>query len=285
MILRKKRFKWIDENDNYINNVEQLINEIIHQKPIKYFIEPFAGGISTSIKVIPLLLKHNVRNIIVNNVNETVVNTYNYIRDNIEEIFSAYWEEERKFNNLVKINVNLEPDKLILELENYYNFKKKEYNKNMYENSIKQSSLFLFLVNRSLNLLYSVNSKEEYIAPFCKKTHTFEKEQRYKTFLNYSILFNKFNVVFERMNHFDFINKYKKEHKESIFYFDPDYTDNFIDIHDKNNKLMEAEQISFIQFYKLFDNLIIKDKYIDDINKATIEYIGLDNYKGYYFKF
>lgn len=282
MILNKKKFKWLVKNETEIKSIEDLITEVVMNKNINYFIEPFAGGISTAVKLCPVLYKNGVKNIIVNNVNQTIVNTYIYIKDNLEEIFNAYWEEENRFNQLIKIHSNLSEEKILEQLKFYYNLKRKEYNENMYEVSIHQSALFLFLVNRSLNLVYSVNSKEEYVAPFSNKIHIFEKESRYKTFLGYSILFNKFNVIFEKMNPFNFINKYKIHHKEAIFYFDPDYSDNIIELLDK--KTIKSEQMSFIQFYKLFDYLIIKDENIGKIDKYEIEKIGLNIFEGYYLK-
>ena len=285
MILNKKRFKWLSQR-NDVQDIETIISNIVSKKKINYFIEPFSGGLSTAVKVTPILKKYGVKHIIVNNVNQTVIHTYHYTRNNVEELFEAYWAHEEEVINLFETYSVKNDKKLILtKMKEHYEEKRKEFNNSLYENSIKHSALFLFLVNRSLNLTYSVNSKEEYVASFCNEIHLFEKEERKNTFKNYNNLFASFDVVFEKMNPFNFIDKYKRLHKKAIFYFDPDYSDTFFDFFHKNHVLIEAEQMSFTQFYKLFENLIIKKENIGVLNESLIETNNFQLTNDYYFKY
>lgn len=285
MILNKKKFKWLSQRSD-VHEIENIISNIIEKKKINYFIEPFSGGLTTAVKLTPVLKKLGVKHIIVNNVNQTVTHAYHYTKNNVNELFKAYWEHEEEVINIFKIySENQDKQFILSKMKEHYEEKRKEFNNSIYENSIKHSALFLFLVNRSLNLTYNVNSKEEYVASFCNEIHIFDKEERELTFKNYNSLFCSFDVVFEKMNPFNFIDKYKKLHKKSIFYFDPDYSDTFFDFFRKNQVLIEAEQISFTQFYKLFENIIIKKETIGIINDSLIDTSNLKLTNDYYFKY
>jgi sarcosine oxidase delta subunit len=284
MILHKKKFKWLCQRTD-VSQIDNIISNIVSERKINYFIEPFSCGISTAVELTPILKEYNINNIIVNNVNQTAVDTYIYTRDNFEELFKTYWSYEEGFIKTFNEHVaDKDKDKVLSKMKEYYEEQKKEFNNSLYENSIKHSALFLFLVNRSLNLTCSVNAKEEYVAPFCNEIHLFDKSIRKETFRVYNILFSSFNVVFEKMDSFDFINKYKNLHEESIFYFDPDYSNTFFEIFRKNNSIIEAEQISFTQFYKLLKNIIIKKDNVGIFKESFIEKINFKLNNDYYFK-
>lgn len=280
-MLLNRKFKWLShKQESDIKNIKNLVSTIAEEKNITYFIEPFSGGVSTAVKITPILVKYGVKNVIVNNVSLIVSNTFNYIINNVEDIFEEYWKYEKELTNIVNSNSNHSIEDLRIKMRDYYENKRIIFNKNVYDSSLEHCALFLFLVNRSLNLIYAVNSKEEYVAPFSGDVYLFSKQSRRKTFLEYHYALCNFNVIFEKMNHFNFIDKYKNYHKEAIFYFDPDNFDKVLDYSFKLNF-----ENSIIQFYKILENLIINK---NNHNNLSEEFIVNNKFKtnnNFIFKF
>ncbi len=280
-MLLNRKFKWLtNRQEADIKYIKNLVSTIAEDKKINYFIEPFSGGVSTAVKITPILSKYGVNNIIVNNVSLIVSNTFNYIINNVEEIFEEYWKYEKELTNIVNSNCNHSIEDLRIKMRDYYESKRIILNKNVYDTSLEHCALFLFLVNRSLNLIYAVNSKEEYVAPFSGDVYLFNKKSRKNTFLEYHYALCNFNVIFEKMNHFDFIDKYKNYHKEAIFYFDPH---NFDKIFDNSFKLNFENSI--IQFYKILENLIINKKNHNNLSEDFIINNEFKKNNNFLFKF
>lgn len=81
------------------------------------------------------------------------------------------------------------------------------------------------------------------------------------------------------MNHFNFIDKYKKYHK-TIFYFAPDNFDKVLDDSFKLNF-----ENSIIQFYKILENLIINKNNHNNLSEEFIVNNKFKNNNNFIFKF
>lgn len=264
--MKRNKVEWIHIKRN-LYEIDSIINEISSNKKIDTFIEPFSGGISGAIKLLPTLIKCNIKNLILNNVNRIIIASYYHTKENVNLLFEKYWLHEAEYEVELNENINkFKNNKTLIynNMSDFYEKKRKLFNSSVYDESIENCALFLFLVNKSLNLNYSLNSKEEYISKFTTDLFLFDKKDRFNTFNNFSRLFSFFNVVFEERETFYFINKYKNLNNNSIFFFEPL---NSINI-DKKNKL--SNSISFFQFYNLFENIIIDNNHKDnDIIKMT----------------
>ncbi len=131
----------------------QLLNEIRMRYPrnIKRYCEPFVGGGAVLLDV---LSNYSPKEVLINDINCRLVNTYIQIRDNSERVIkllseyqSEYWEKSADSR------------------KEMYLKNRKEFNSNLDLNSPKMAALFIFLNKTCFNGLYRVNRKGEFNVP------------------------------------------------------------------------------------------------------------------------
>ncbi len=192
----------------------QLINVLFDKLPdmeqIDTYVEPFIGG---GAMFLEMCQKYNFENIIINDMNEALINTYKVIKNDLTELLKfldKYMEEY----NLLK---NME------EKKEYYLHKREEYNE---ENrmTIKGASLFIFLNKSCFNGLYRENSKGGFNVPSGQK----EKINLYerKNLEKISEILNSKNSLGKKrvkilMGDYSKIKKYINEN--TLVYMDPPY--------------------------------------------------------------
>ena len=136
----------------------QLLPEIRKHYPhrIKKYCEPFVGGGAVLFDV---LQKCRPEEVLVNDVNEDLINTYSQIKNNCEFLIQQLSEIQLKYKNQT-----LEENKIFFyEKRNRYNELKT--NGNDAEN-LEKAALFIFLNKTCFNGLYRVNKRGEFNVPF-----------------------------------------------------------------------------------------------------------------------
>ncbi|MBN2879287.1 MAG: DNA adenine methylase [Clostridia bacterium] len=139
----------------------QLISEISNKYPdnlgydVDKYCEPFVGGGAVLFDV---LSKYNLKQVIINDINKELINTYRQIRDNaktliielnaIQEIYHSFDISERK--------------KMYYEMRDRYNHLKINGNESV---NIEKAKLFIFLNKTCFNGLYRVNKKGLFNVP------------------------------------------------------------------------------------------------------------------------
>ena len=136
----------------------QLLPEIRKHYPhrIKKYCEPFVGGGAVLFDV---LQKCHPEEILINDVNAELINTYAQIKNNCDNLIQQLSELQQKYKNQT-----LEENKIFFyEKRLRYNKLKVDENDNK---NLEKAALFIFLNKTCFNGLYRVNKKGEFNVPF-----------------------------------------------------------------------------------------------------------------------
>ncbi len=133
----------------------QLLNIIRDKYPenIKKYCEPFVGGGAV---LFDILTNFQPEEILINDINRELINTYIHIRDNAEDIINCLFDMQEIFwcmdNNQRKEYFYIQRDKFNEGIKNNIN-------------DVSMAVLFIFLNKTCFNGLYRVNSKGLYNVP------------------------------------------------------------------------------------------------------------------------
>ena len=138
----------------------QLLKEIevyypFKNKNITKYAEPFVGGGAV---LFDILNKYNLEEIYISDINKELINTYNIIRNNVNELIKLLTEYQN-----IYISLNQE------ERKKYYLDKRERFNilkiSNDEKTNIEKASLMIFLNKTCFNGLYRVNKKGLFNVP------------------------------------------------------------------------------------------------------------------------
>lgn len=180
----------------WVGGKRQLISEIDKYLPSNYstYYEPFLGGGAVLFHLQP----HKA---VVNDINEELINLYQVIKDNVEELI----EDLKKHKN--------EPD---------YFYKIRELDRDIQKYNeltpVERASRIHYLNKTCYNGLFRVNSQGQFNVPFGRyKNPNIVNETTLRAVSNY---FNTANIIFKCC---DFEEAVKGCRKGSFIYFDPPY--------------------------------------------------------------
>ena len=136
----------------------QLLEEIRAKYPqrIERYCEPFVGGGAVLFDVLHMF---QVREVLINDINAELINTYTQIRDNVEKLV----EQLSDLQNVYRTKPCTERKSLFYAKRERYNKLKIDSNKT---ENIEKAALFIFLNKTCFNGLYRVNSKGAFNVPF-----------------------------------------------------------------------------------------------------------------------
>ncbi len=136
----------------------QLLPEIRKHYPhrIKKYCEPFVGGGAVLFDV---LQKCHPEEVLINDVNAELINTYSQIKNNCDNLVKLLSEIQNKYKSQT-----LEENKILF-YENRIRYNELKINRNDAEN-LEKAALFIFLNKTCFNGLYRVNKKGEFNVPF-----------------------------------------------------------------------------------------------------------------------
>lgn len=134
----------------------QLLNEIRKKYPekIQRYCEPFVGGGAV---LFDILANFHPEEVLINDINSELINTYIQIRDNAEYLIETLSDIQNKYWKMTSENRKL----FYLEKRNQYNniIKNKNYSNE------EKACLFIFLNKTCFNGLYRVNKKGLFNVP------------------------------------------------------------------------------------------------------------------------
>lgn len=214
----------------------QLLGEIRKKYPrnIKKYCEPFVGGGAV---LLDILGNFTLDEVMVNDINFDLINTYNQVKNNVEELVLILSEMQRAF-----CESNTEERKKI-----YLN-KRARYNALKVNNSenccIEKASLFIFLNKTCFNGLYRVNRNGLFNVPMgsYKNPSICDADNLLKiSKLLHNVKINCGNYT-ECLNFID---------EETFVYIDPPYrplsvTSSFTSYNE--NDFNDEEQIALVKF-------------------------------------
>ena len=252
----------------------QLLKEIRLKYPanINKYCEPFVGGGAV---LFDILDNCHPMEVLINDINPELINTYIQIRDNVDELIKYLYKYQSLYNC-----VN-EEQRLVI-----YNKKRIEFNELIFdcgdEKLIKKAALFIFLNKTGFNGLYRVNREGFYNVP----------KGNYKNPLicdknNLIHISNLLKNVKIKCGDFEKCEKFID--KDTFVYLDPPYrplTSSSMFTSYSKEQFDDSEQIRLGDFIKRLNDIgarIVLSN--SDPKNVNIEDDFFDNlYKNYYIK-
>lgn len=244
-------FKYIGGKSWLRDSLREKVKEIIEKNNnIKSYVEPFAGGLGSFLSVYDILLTNDVENIVLSDINENLIFTYNAVKDNPLHFIQEFLKIEQGFADTVDESWKYIKDKQMLKImlkpcELYFNNVKKDFNTHKLSVNIIQSARLVFLQKHSFNGIYRENSKGFYNTPFNWSGSNMIDSISSKVQEMHQ-LFNKFNLNFI-VQSFEDVNY----NNSSLYYLDPPYLNETIGENKYNKDLFSLkEQMLLIEKIK-----------------------------------
>lgn len=189
---------------------KKVLNEMLtfFDNESENYIEPFLGSGVVLINLLNNIEEFKFKDFFVNDINNSIINFYILLRDNVEYLNKQAKKLVEKYNNLKSL---AEQQKF------YYNIREK-YNK-ITDNTAK-SIYFYFLMKTGYNGVYRENSTGNFNVPFGKKVKI-NYDLEYMIKLSECIK----NVKFYNLDYKEFLKMLEDKGvlTKSFVYFDPPY--------------------------------------------------------------
>lgn len=205
MELIKPFVKWAGGKGSLIPQLKNFYPFELENETINKYVEPFVGGGAVLINI---LQKYDVREAYAFDININLINCYNVIKNNVEELIKDLKAKEDEFLRLENEDRQ----------EYFYNVREEYNSYRITENelSIKRAGEFIFLNRTCFNGLYRVNKNGEFNVPCGKYKNP--KICDATNLRNLSFLIR--NVVFQ---YGDYTKSEKYVDNNTFVYFDPPY--------------------------------------------------------------
>ena len=145
--------KWAGGKGGLISQLNKFYPFELEDGIIDRYVEPFVGGGAV---LIDILQKYDVKEAYAFDINKDLINCYNVIKYNVEELINELDKKEKEF-------LKLEEE----ERQIYFYDVRKEYNSYKLEEglNVKRASEFIFLNRTCFNGLYRVNKNGQFNGP------------------------------------------------------------------------------------------------------------------------
>lgn len=280
---------WLKENLR-----EEVENALKKNKNIKSYSEPFVGGLGSFLSIYDILVKNNIKNIVLNDVNSRLINFYKIVNENPEKLIKKYIALEFKYSKTIPKELNIkiknkqitknELRELLRNAEKFFNKIRARFNAKLQTNNklkkdelekkymtLELASYLLFLQNHCFNGVYRENSKGEYNTPFNWGCKIFQEKEIETKILTVNGIFKNFNIIFlsETFENLSY-------NKKTLYYLDPpylnktgnnenNYNKNIFDLSKQKKLIFIIKKTTFV--YSNHKNSII----INEFNKQNIK--------------
>lgn len=260
--------KWAGGKNSLIPQITKYYPFELKNGTIERYIEPFVGGGAV---LIDILQKYEVKEAYAFDINIDLINCYNVIKNNVEELINELDKKEKKF-------IALNDEKR----QNYFYDIRAEYNSYELKDEldVKRASEFIFLNRTCFNGLYRVNREGNFNVPCGKyKNPTICDSSNLR---NLSKLIK--NVIFK---YGDYKESEQYVNDKTFVYFDPPYrplsvTSGFTSYTKEDFK--DENQKELAQYYNKLSlknaKLMLSNSNPKNVNKN--DNFFEDIYKGFY---
>ena len=197
--------KWAGGKGSLIPQLNNFYPYELKNGIIERYIEPFVGGGAV---LIDILQKYDVQEAYAFDINIDLINSYNVIKNNVEDLITNLKQMETEY-------LQLEQE----ERKNYFYNKREEYNNYTLEeneHNIQRAAQFIYLNRTCFNGLYRVNKAGKFNVPMgSHKNPTICDEENLR---NLSKLIQ--NVQFQ---YGDYRRSMEYVTENTFVYFDPPY--------------------------------------------------------------
>lgn len=147
--------KWAGGKGSLIPQLNNFYPYELKNGIIERYIEPFVGGGAV---LIDILQKYNIQEVYAFDINIDLINSYNVIKNNVEELITNLKQMETEYLQLGQE-----------ERKNYFYNIRDEYNNYELEESeqnVQRAAQFIYLNRTCFNGLYRVNKNGKFNVPF-----------------------------------------------------------------------------------------------------------------------
>ncbi len=196
--------KWAGGKSGLISQLKDFYPFDLENGKIEKYVEPFVGGGAVLIDV---LQKYEVKEAYAFDINEDLINCYNVIKNNIEQLIQELYKKEKEYKKLEMDERNI-----------YFYDIRKEYNSYKLEKeiNIKRASEFIFLNKTCFNGLYRVNKSGKFNVPCGKYKNPTICDS--KNLRNLSKLIQNVTFLYD-----DYKRSNRYVDNKTFVYFDPPY--------------------------------------------------------------
>lgn len=274
---KKPVFRYVGGKTWLKNPLNEELIRIIQNNNSNFYIELFAGGIGSFIANAEILYNNNIKNIVLNDINTSIISFYHYLNSHNNELMKTYLSIEDEFEKSIPLNYTKQTDKktikiLLSSAYDIYLERRTEFNDCKKDFSIKNAALLLFLQNHCFNGIYRENKQGEYNTAFNWEARKSENVLRRAKEIR--DLLSNFKVIFSNLS-------YEKLDipKQSIIYADPPYLNEIknteINYNKNNFNIIDIEKLTLI----LKDSSFIFSHYLnEDVLNVFDIYIKKENY-------
>ena len=144
--------KWVGGKGQLVSQLEKHI-PAKGEKVLTKYAEPFVGG---GALLFNILSKYNFEEIYIGDINKELINAYNVIKNNVEELITLLAKMQQTFYHLDEDG-----------RKNYYYDARNRFNSLILnkDTATEKTSLFIFLNKTCFNGLYRVNKKGQFNVP------------------------------------------------------------------------------------------------------------------------
>lgn len=203
----------------WLGGKTRLTGQILKYCPnnIETYVEPLVGGGAVMFGI--LNSRPDIKNIIINDINFPLMNTYRVIKENPNELI-AYL---KRYEKLYLVNdFDIRTKIYYLNRDRFNDLKQDLTMRSSLAKRIEYASLLIFLNKTCFNGLYRENSKGLFNTPHGKYKNPTICDT--SNILECSELFNKVNLQIYNMEFEDFLDTISSKFGKNTFvYFDPPY--------------------------------------------------------------
>lgn len=201
----KPFLKWVGGKTQLIKEIDDLITQKIKDDPEFTYIEPFIGGGAVLFHILAKFSQ--IQNLIINDVNSTLINAYKIIQEDSQKLIALLSEIQEKYDHLNSIEDQKE----------FFLQKRQEFNLIESDHlSLQKTALLIFLNKTCFNGLYRVNKKGKFNVPFGKYKNP--KICHIDNLISVHHHLQKVKIL-----QGDFTQTLNYAKKPSLFYLDPPY--------------------------------------------------------------
>lgn len=227
----KPLFKYIGGKTWLKEILRQKISYVLSKKKIEVYVEPFVGGLGSFLSIYDLLIEHNIKKVILSDINVELINLYNNIKIEPKSLYEEIIKLEGLFLKTIKpLNKKTYSKLELSEANDFFKHIRTEFNLNKGKNETIQSARLVFLQKHSFNGVYRENSKGEYNTPFNWSHKTMDSDIEHKIY-QLNNIFLSFDIKIEHKSYqlHDF-------NDSALFYLDPPYLNTAELVENKYNR-------------------------------------------------
>lgn len=200
--------------------------ELAHNEDIETVVDTFLGAGGSISSLFEVFLEKGVKNLVLNDLNPTVLHTHKNIHSKKDEMIDTYIETFRTIHYLNDDIFNPSEETLLKLKEMFINSEQEELH-----SEVQTSVLFLFFQTLQFSGIYESETDKNGVRT-SKINHKNYDINKYTNGLvnavskieEYSMIYNSFNTKFRVEDYEVLVDKFKND-KTVLFLFDPPYYD------------------------------------------------------------